>query len=64
MFSLGVEASYARRPSWPGVLNEIVQMYMIVQYINWKKFHYLEGSEIEITSFVNARLPMYANFSL
>ena len=47
-----------------GFLNEIVQMYKIVQYINWKKFHYLESSEIEITSFVNALLPMYANFFL
>lgn len=47
-----------------GFLNEIVQMYKIVQYINWKKFHYLESSEIEITSFVNALLPNVCKFFL
>ena len=50
MFSLGGEANYGRRASWPGILKEIVQMFKIVHYINWKRFHYLESSEIEITS--------------
>ena len=25
-----------------------------MQFVNWKKFYYLQGSEIEITFFVNA----------
>ena len=39
-----------------GFFNEIILICKIVQCINWKKFHYLEGLEIEITSFVNALL--------